>query len=146
MMVATLSLGAACAGTDDVRIAIADADGDGAARFAEVRTLSIEAVATAGRCRLAHECVFNVDVASVADVEAALRISDVLLELDGGEAQTLVLNGRPSHDCFPRADASNHPVLCAYASLGQARNGTLVLELEADRGGGECPESIELCP
>jgi hypothetical protein len=146
MLLAAPLLVTACAGTDDVRLAITDTDGDGDARFAEVRTLSIEAVATAGRCRLAHECVFNVDVASVADVEAALRFSDVLLELDGGEAQTLVINGRPSHDCFPRADGSNHPVLCAYASLGQARNGTLVLELEADRGGDECPESIELCP
>jgi len=145
-MMAALLLVAACGAAEDVRIDLADADGDCAARFADVATLSIEAVATAGRCRLAHECAFNVAVGSVADVEAALRISDVLLELSSGEAQTLVINGRPSRDCFPRADGSNRPVLCGYGSLGQARDGTLVIELEADTGGAECPESIDLCP
>ena len=141
-----LASAAACSGAEDVTLAIADADGDCAARFADVQTLSIEAVATAGRCRLAHECAFNVEIRSVADVAAALRFSDVLLELDAGEAQTLVINGRPSHDCFPRSDGANHPVLCGYASLGQARDGTLTVELEPDLGGDECPESIELCP
>jgi hypothetical protein len=147
MTTAALLLAAACAATEDVRIELTDADGDcTAATFGRVRTLSIEAVATAGRCRLAHECAFNATVGSLADVEAALRASEVLLELDPGEAQTLVINGRPLNDCFPRDDARNHPVLCGYASLDGARDGTLVLELEADLGGDECPESIELCP
>lgn len=137
---------AGCAASEDVTLAVADADGDCAARFADVRTISIEAVATAGRCRLAQECAFNVEVSSAADVAAALRVSVVLLELPAGEAQTLVINGRPSHDCFPRADGANHPVLCGYASLGQARDGTLAVELEPDLGGDECPESIDLCP
>lgn len=145
MMTAALLVAAACATTDDVTIALTDRDGDCAARLPAVSTLSIEAVATAGRCRLAHECAFNVRATSVADLAAALRVSDVLLELSG-EAQTLVINGRPSRDCFPRQDGSNHPVLCAYASLSQARGGELVLELEADGPGSECPESIELCP
>jgi len=142
----SLAFAAACTGAEDMTLALTDADGDCAGRFADVQTLSIEAVATAGRCRLAHECAFNVEVRSVADVGAALRVSDVLLELSAGEAQTLVINGRPSHDCFPRTDGANHPVLCGYASLGQARDGTLTVELEPDRGGDECPESIELCP
>jgi hypothetical protein len=140
---------AACAGGEDatVTLDLTDADGDvTAATLGRVRTLSIEAVATAGRCRLAHECAFGVTVASLADVEAALRVSDVLLELPAGEAQTLVINGRPLNDCFPRDEGRNHPVMCAYGSLDQARGGTLVLELEADLGGDECPESIELCP
>lgn len=135
-----------CSSAEDVTLAVTDADGDCAARFADVQTISIEAVATAGRCRLAQECAFNVEIRSAADVAAALRFSDVLLELPAGEAQTLVINGRPSHDCFPRADGANHPVLCGYASLGQARDGTLTVELEPDLGGDECPESIELCP
>jgi hypothetical protein len=143
---AALLLVAACGATEDVRLELADADGDCAARFADVATLSIEAVATAGRCRLAHECAFNVTVGSVTDVAAALRVSDVLLELSASEAQTLVINGRPSRDCFPRADGSNRPVLCGYASLDQAQRGVLLIELGADTGGGECPESIELCP
>jgi hypothetical protein len=146
MTTAALLLAAACGATEDVRLRLTDTDGDcTAATFGQVRTLSIEAVATAGRCRLAHECAFNVTAASPADIEAALRASGMLLELDPDEAQTLVINGRPLNDCFPREADRNHPVLCAYASLDQARDGTLDLELEAD-GGGACPESIELCP
>lgn len=142
-----LLLASACAATDDVALELADTDGDcTAATFDRIRTLSIEAVATAGRCRLAHACAFNVTVASLADVEAALRNTAVLLELDPGEAQTLVINGRPLNDCFPRDGGLNHPVLCGYASLDQARDGTLVLELEPDLGADECPESIALCP
>jgi hypothetical protein len=144
---AAVLLAAGCAATDDVTLELADANGDcTGATIAAVKTLSIEAIATDGRCRLAHQCAFNVMVQSVAGLAAALRVTDVLLELDAGEAQTLVINGRPSYDCFPREDGSNHPVLCGYASLDRARDGALVLELQRDGGNGECPESIALCP
>lgn len=140
-------LAAACSATDDVTLALTDTDGDCPADvLRRVKTLSIEAVARDGRCRLAHQCAFNVAAETVADVGAALRVADVLLELPAGEAQILVLNGRPTYDCFPRDDGSNHPVVCGSESLDHARDGTLVLELHHDTGAGECLESIGLCP
>ena len=140
-------LAAACSATDDVTLEIADADGDCPADVLRlVKTLSIEAVATAGRCRLAQECAFNVNAGSVADLAAALRASSVLLELPADDAQVLVLNGRPTRDCFPRDDGSNRPVVCASASFSQARDGALVLELQHDTDASRCLESIMLCP
>ena len=111
--------------------------------FASVRTISIEAVANDGRCRLAHECAFAVTVTDVASVEAELRESgDVLLELDGGDAQAIQINGRPLNDCFPRTDGMNTPIMCGSAELDQAEDGVLQVELEC----AGCTESMMLCP
>ncbi len=149
MTTAAVLFAAACGTTEDVTIRLIDETEDCTAEvFEAVRSLSIEAVATAGRCRLAHECpVYTGELRTVADVEAALRSSEVLLELDADEAQLVVVNGRPSKYCLPLEDGSTNPVMCAYGSLTQARDGTLTLELDADTMGADtCPESIELCP
>jgi hypothetical protein len=131
-----------CGSTTDVALALADGDGDCMASLPQIKTLSIEALANDGKCRLAHECVFDVVAATVGDLEAALHASaEILLELDPGDAQILTVNGRKLNDCFPRDDA-NTPVICGHANLAAARDGTLLVELQA----GGCIESIPLCP
>jgi hypothetical protein len=146
MAAAAVLLATSCGSTSDVTIALTDNDGDCAPAFPLVHTLSIEAIATNGACRLAHQCAFAVTITSVADMEAALRFTDVLLELPAADAQTLVINGRPLDDCFPREAEINHPVLCGYANVSSAKDGTLTVELEPDQPGGVCPESLGLCP
>jgi hypothetical protein len=144
---AALLLATACSATEDVTLDLTDTDGDCTADvLALVKTLSIEAIASEGRCRLAHQCAFDVDARTVADVEAALRGTDVLLELPAGDAQILVVNGRPTFDCFPREDGSNQPVVCGSANLGQARSGALEVELHRATAANQCLESIPLCP
>lgn len=147
---AAFLLAAACGTTEDVTLRLVDADGDCTAEvFAAVESLSVEAIPASGRCRLAQECpLYSGELRSVADVEAALRSSEVLLELDAREAQIVVVNGRPSKHCLPREDGTTNPVMCAYGSLTQARDGVLTLELDADlRGADTCPESLkDFCP
>jgi hypothetical protein len=153
MTTAALLLAAACGTTEDVRLVIRDDTGDLTQEVWDaVDTLSLEAIATDGRCRLRHECPDFVPVRSVDDVAAALRYADVLLELDADEAQVLVLNGRPKHNCFPvQSDGDppielNDPVMCAYASLSRG-SGEIRLELEGDVDGEDrCPESLDECP
>jgi hypothetical protein len=145
---------AACSTTTDVRIELFDEDGDCRDVFARVTTLSIEAIASAGRCRLDHKCALPIRDRSLAGFEAALRDSNAgaLLELPADDAQVLVLNGRPGPHCFPILDGDgnpvedNKPVLCAYANFAQARGGVIELELEADSADTDCPESPAHCP
>jgi hypothetical protein len=133
---------AGCSTTSDVTLELVDSDRNCDDAFAKIKTLSIEALANNGQCRLAHECVFDVGASSVAELAAALRASaDVLLEVDPGDAQVLKINGRPLNDCFPR-EPDNHPVVCGNANLGASRDGVLTIELEPDG----CVESIDLCP
>ena len=135
---------AACGGgTSDVTLDLADGDGDCMGVFSQVMTISIESIARNGECRLAHECAYGVSVdGGVAQVEEALRgAGDVLLELDAGEAQVVVVNGRPMNNCFPLG-TMNTPVMCGSNELDQAEDGVLTLELECSG----CPESMELCP
>jgi hypothetical protein len=150
MTAAALLLAAACGTSRDVTIRVTDADGDITAMgvWDVVDTLSLEAIATAGRCRLRHECPPYRKLRSVEDVEEALRYAGVLLELDADEAQILVLNGRPQHNCFPpREGNANNPVMCAFASLDHAPGGVIELELVADVDGSDrCPESLMACP
>jgi hypothetical protein len=131
-----------CGSTTDVSLALFDDTGDCTATLPEIKTLSIEVLANDGKCRLAHECVFDVVATSVADLEAALHASaDILLEVDPGDAQIVTVNGRKLNDCFPRGDA-NTPVICGHANLAAASGGLLSVELQADG----CIESIPLCP
>lgn len=154
MTAAAVALAAACTTTIDVRIELYDEDGDCDEVFARVTTLSVEAIATAGRCRMDHVCALPIPDRSLAGFEAALRDTNAaaLLELDADEAQVLVLNGRPGAHCFPIEDEggepaeANKPVLCAYANFDQARNGELRLELQADSAEVDCPESLPHCP
>lgn len=138
---------AACGSTTDVTLALTDDNHDCDAAFALVSSVSIEIVATNGRCRLAHTCADRVvDIATLADMTAALQSTDVLLELSANNAQVLAINGRPLEDCFPREDGSNSPVLCGSANLSAARDGVLAIEMVPDQPGGVCAESLALCP
>jgi hypothetical protein len=149
MTTAALALAAACGTTEDVTLRLTDDVPDCTPDvLAMVKSLSVEAIATAGRCRLDQECPnYSHELRTLADVEAALRASRILLELPADETQLVVINGRPSEFCLPRMDGLSNPVMCAYGSLSQARDGTLTMELNADvMGMDTCPESIEQCP
>lgn len=138
----------ACGSTEQVALRLT-ADPDCAPQdFEAVETLSIEAFAQNGACKLAHSCVFNIAAQTEVDLEAAMRgAGDVLLDLSPDEVQTISVNGRPRNDCFPRSDGSNAPIVCGSANLASVVDGELEIRLQCGSGGDTpCIESLELCP
>lgn len=109
----------------------------------QVKTLSIEAFAQNGECKLAHSCAFNVSAEDVTGFEAALRgAGDVLLDLTADDVQLVTVNGRPLNDCFPRQDGMNAPRICGSANVAAVSDGQLDILLQC----GTCIETLELCP
>lgn len=138
---------AACGSTSDLTLALTDTDHDCTDVFASVESVSIEIIATNGKCKLNHVCVDRVaDLTTLDDLIAALQATPVLLEFPGDDAQEVVINGRPKQNCFVLEDDANHPVMCGFGNLAVAADGVLDVELDADGAAGVCAESTELCP
>ena len=141
---------AACGTTETVALRLSADPACDSTHFSAIKTLSIEAFAQAGACKIAHSCVFNIDAQDEFDLEDALRSAgDVLLELDPAEVQTISVNGRPRNDCFPRQDDSNEPTVCGSANLtaSTTAKGQLDVLLQCENlDDNLCIESLDLCP
>lgn len=116
--------------------------------FAEVNAISVQAVASDGRCVLRDECVPTTrgTVTGIDTFEQVMRSAGseepLIDELELDQADQIAVKARAS-GCFPDLDdpEANPPILCAAANLDARSDGVLTLELEPQG----CIDALELC-
>lgn len=114
-------------------------------RLAELGVLSVEVYGvrdTTTLCTLARRCLYPVDLGmpqTGADLQAALRRIEPLVEVDGAVAHQIAVVGRPGGLCDERG-----PFLaCGFADLATAQGGELTVAVAE----GQCPQTLpEFCP
>lgn len=104
-----------------------------------VRIIAVElwGIDSGQPCALARRCLFDVDIATIADVESALsEVNQPLIDVDDDDAHTVAIVGH-SRDCF----ASDDHGFCGQADLRDVVDGTLPVVVSCE----SCP-SVAFCP
>ncbi|MCA9711186.1 MAG: hypothetical protein KDK70_35430 [Myxococcales bacterium] len=115
-------------------------------RLPELGVLSVEVYGlrqTTSLCTLARRCLYPFDLGdprSGAELQAALRQVQPLVEVDAADAHQIAVVGRPSGLCDERGPF----VMCGFADIGTASDDALTVALgEAT----QCPQTLPaFCP
>lgn len=134
-------LGCAPAATETVALAVRAGSCE-PPDLSQIRMLSVEVYGFddgGERCVLQQRCIWDVDIAADAadpatEIEALLNAqTQPLTDTRREGAAWIGISGRSTLDCFAPPD-----VLCAFADLSNAADGTLDISLSC----GDCPGRV----
>ncbi|MCA9652064.1 MAG: hypothetical protein KC501_19260 [Myxococcales bacterium] len=146
IVLGVMVLGAGCApSAEDQQLRLTVDATPVESRLGELGVLSVEVYGvreTTTLCTLARRCLYPLDLGSPqtsADLQAALREVEPLVEVDAAAAHQVAVIGRPGGLCDERG-----PFLaCGFADLATAHGGELTVGLAE----GQCPTTLpEFCP